>query len=337
MCPDWQAFLITQGGKFDADRLLGFPEYDNRIFDNFITDLSHLALIDVSGGDAVDFLNGQFTTNIKQLAEKHLQFSAWCNPKGLVKATFYIYRHETGFNILLPAILRDSFIKQLQMYIMRADVNLVDKSNILIRVGIQTNNKLLTELIDSVPEQDDDIKIQKDFHCLRAFGSKNISQRYIIIGPIERIRTLWKDFSTYSYPVGAALWELLDIKAAYPWLSSQTTEKFLPQMLNLDLIDGLDYQKGCYPGQEIIARLHFRGQLKRSLYLATCSLDARPEISDQLYINNHKNSVGVVINVQPSKEKYYLLAVIEKEFIEHHLALRATDGASLTLQPLPYI
>jgi folate-binding Fe-S cluster repair protein YgfZ len=108
-------------------------------------------------------------------------------------------------------------------------------------------------------------------------------------------------------------------------------------MLNLDLIDGLDYQKGCYPGQEIIARLHFRGQLKRSLYLATCSLNARPEISDQLYINDHKNSVGVVIDVQPSKDKYYLLAVIEKEFIEHHLALRADNGASLTLQPLPYM
>ncbi len=337
MSPDWQEFLSTQGAKFDADRLLGFQENDNQTFDNFITDLSHLALIEVTGVDADDFLNGQFTTNVKQLAKNHLQFSAWCNPKGQVKTTFYIYRHETGFNILLPVDLRDSFIKQLQMYIMRADVKLIDKSNKLVRVGIQTNNnKLLAESMGSIPEQNAGITIQNDLHCLHAFGSENTSQRYIFIGSVERIKTLWKDFSQNSCPVGATIWELLDIQAAYPWLSSQTTEKFLPQMLNLDLIDGLNYQKGCYPGQEIIARLHFRGQLKRSLYLATCSLDAQPVIADQLYISDHKDSVGVVINVQVSEDKYYLLAVIEKELVEHQLALRETNGASLTLQPLPY-
>ncbi|MCK5669152.1 MAG: folate-binding protein YgfZ [Gammaproteobacteria bacterium] len=337
MCPDWQAFLITQGGIVEDGVLLGFSEYDNKTFDNFITDLSHLALIDVSGEDANDFLNGQFTTNIKQLAKDHLQFSAWCNPKGQVKTTFYIYRNETGFNILLPVDLRDSFIKQLQMYIMRANVKLIDKSNKLVRVGIQTNNnKLLAELMGPRPEQNSGITIQNDLHCLHAFGSENISQRYIFIGSVERNKILWKDFSKNSCPVGAALWELLDIQAAYPWLSSQTTEKFLPQMLNLDLIDGLNYQKGCFPGQEIIARLHFRGQLKRSLYLATCSLDAQPEITDQLYISDHKNSVGIVINVQAFEDKYYLLAVIEKALIEHNLALRAPNGASLTLQPLPY-
>jgi len=337
MYPDWQTFLTTQGGIVEDGVLLGFSEYDNKTFDNFITDLSHLALIDVSGEDADDFLNGQFTTNIKQLAKDHLQFSAWCNPKGQVKTTFYIYRHETGFNILLPVDLRDSFIKQLQMYIMRADVKLIDKSNKLVRVGIQTNNnKLMAELMGPIPEQNSGITIQNDLHCLHAFGSENTSQRYIFIGSVERIKTLWKDFSQNSCPVGATIWELLDIQAASPWLSSLTTEKFLPQMLNLDLIDGLDYQKGCYPGQEIIARLHFRGQLKRSLYLATCSLDAQPVIADQLYISDHENSVGVIINVQAFEDKYYLLAVIEKELVEHQLALRETNGARLTLQPLPY-
>ena len=341
MCPDWQAFLITQGGIVEDGVLLGFSEYDNKTFDNFITDLSHLALIDVSGEDADDFLNGQFTTNIKQLAKDHLQFSAWCNPKGQVKTTIFIYRHETGFNILLPTELKDPFLKQLQMYIMRSNVKLIDKSDELVRVGIQTNNnKLLAELMESVPEQKGKITIENDLHCLHAFGSENTSQRYIFIGSVERLINLWQKYSQHSTTVGTAAWELLDIQAAYPWLSSQTTEKFLPQMLNLDLIDGLNYQKGCYPGQEIIARLHFRGQLKRSLYLATCSLDAQPEIADQLYANDHENSVGIVINVQKNtlaiEDSYYLLAVIEKELIESQLSLRGPNGASLALQPLPY-
>ena len=89
-------------------------------------------------------------------------------------------------------------------------------------------------------------------------------------------------------------------------------------------------------GTQNIARLHFRGQLKRSLYLATCSLDAQPVIADQLYISDHENSVGVIINVHAFEDKYYLLAVIEKELVEHQLALRETNGARLTLQPLPY-
>ncbi len=337
MSPDWQEFLSTQGAKFNADRLLGFQENDNKTFDNFITDLSHLALIEVTGEDAAEFLNGQFTTNIKQLTRNHLQFSAWCNPKGQVKTTFFIYRHKTGFNILLPAELKDSFLKQLQMYIMRANVKLTDKSDALVRVGIQTNNnKLLAESTGSLPEQEGDITIQNDLHCLHTFSSENNSQRYIFIGSIEKLTNLWQEFSQRSAVMGTATWELLDIQAGYPWLSQQTTGKLLPQMLNLDLIDGLDYQKGCYPGQEIIARLHFRGQLKRCLYLAMCSLDARPETADQLYANDHENSIGIVINAQRFEDKYYLLVVIEKELIENDLSLREPNGSALALQTLSY-
>jgi len=337
MSPDWQEFLSTQGAKFNADRMLGFQENNNKTFDNFITDLSHLALIEVTGEDTDDFLNGQFTTNIKQLAKNHLQFSAWCNPKGQVKTTFFIYRYKTGFNILLPIELKDSFLKQLQMYIMRANVKLIDKSDALIRIGIQTNNnKLLAESTGSLPEQEGDITIQNDLHCLHTFSSENNSQRYIFIGSIEKLTSLWQEFAQHSTTVGTDAWELLDIQTGYPWLSPQTTEKLLPQMLNLDLIDGLDYQKGCYPGQEIISRLHFRGQLKRSLYLTTCSLDARPEIADQLYANDHENSIGIIINAQGFEDKYYLLAVIEKELIDNHLSLGKPNGAALTIQTLHY-
>jgi len=327
MNPDWQIFLSTQAISVN----------EGTATQEFISDLSHLSIIEITGQDAVEFLNGQFTINIKQLAKNHLQFSAWCNPKGQVKTTFFIYRHKTGFNILLPAELKDSFLKQLQMYIMRANVKLIDKSDVLVRVGIQTNNnKLLAESTGSLPEQEGGITIQNGLHCLHTFSSENNSQRYIFIGSIEKLTNLWQEFLRHSTAMDTATWKLLDIQAGYPWLSQQTTEKLLPQMLNLDLIDGLDYQKGCYPGQEIIARLHFRGQLKRSLYLATCSVDVRPEIADRLYANDHENSIGIVINAQVYEDKYYLLAVIEKELIENHLSLHEPNGAALTIQTLPY-
>jgi len=338
MHPNWQKFLENEGAIFEDDKLLSFANKNHKqSIENIITDLSHLSLVEVTGDDAEDFLNGQFTTNIKQLAKHHLQFSAWCNPKGQVKTTFFIYRHGTGFNILLPAELLESFLKQLQMYIMRAKVNLIDKSDELVRVGVQTNNKpLLAKLLESAPEQEGDITVQNDVHCLHMFCSKNNSQRYIFIGSVEKLTSLWKEFLQHNTPASTIVWKLLDIQAGYPWLSQQTTEKFLPQMLNLDLIEGLDYQKGCYPGQEIIARLHFRGQLKRNLYFATCSFNARPEIGDQLYANDHEKSIGIVINAQVFEDKHYLLAIIEKEMIENHLSLRKSDGAKINLQKSPY-
>jgi len=343
MSPVWQEFLMTQGADFEAGRLHNFPGNETRTIDNIVTDLSHLALIEISGDDAEEFLHGQFTINIYHLQKHLLKFSAWCNPKGQVRATFFIYRHDDGFTILLPAELKESFVKQLQMYILRSDVELLDKSDEKIRIGLNTQNAaFLVGLINSDPEQQGDIiqgdtKIYNDLHYLRIVsqGDEKNTHRYILIGSIDEQITLWKELVKHVTPVGTSVWELLDIQAAYPWITTQTTQKFLPQILNLDLIDGLDYQKGCYPGQEIIARLHFRGQLKRSLYLATCRTDAYPESGDQI-LSSENNTVGIVINTQASEDIYYLLAVIDNDSIENKLSLRESDGQNIRLQTLPY-
>ncbi len=338
MHADWQNFLKNEGATFKNEKLLAYTnEYKSgQSIDNIITDLSHLALIEVSGDDVIDFLNKQFTTNIKKLAKHQLQFCAWCNPKGQVKITFFIYRHETGCNILLPAELQKLFIEQIKMYIMRENVKLIDKSNELVRVGIQTNdNRILAKFIEPLPKQEGDITIQNNLHCLRVFGSRNNSQRYIFIGSVERLTNLWKELLRHVTPVETSIWKLLDIQAAYPWIGTQTAQKFLPQILNLDLINGLDYQKGCYPGQEIIARAHFRGQLKRCLYLATCTTDTCPENNDSI-ISSEGNNVGTIINTQVFSGKHYLLAVIEKKLIGNILSIHDPGGPKISVETLPY-
>ena len=343
MSPVWQEFLISQGADFEADRLLNFPDSETRTIDNIVTDLSHLALLEISGDDAEDFLHGQFTINIYHLPEYLLKFSAWCNPKGQVRATFFIYRHDDGFTILLPAGLKESFVKQLQMYILRSDVQLLDKSDEIIRIGLNTENTaLLVGLIDSDPERQGDViksdtTIYNDLHYLRiaSQGDEKNTDRYILIGSVDKQITLWKELVKYVTPVGTSVWELLDIQAAYPWITTQTTQKFLPQILNMDLIDGLDYQKGCYPGQEIIARLHFRGQLKCSIHLATCALESCPESGNQILVKD-KQIVGTVINAQASQDEFYLLAVIDNDSIENKLSLRSPGAPELSLHRLPY-
>ena len=344
MSPVWKDYLSSQGAEFNDDRLLNFTgnEFnESTTINNIVTDLSHLAIIEVSGDDAEDFLHGQFTIDIKSLHNLHCQFSAWCNPKGQVKTTFLIYRNNNNFTILLPSELKESFVKQLQMFVLRANVNISDKSDELIRIGVQMKDEsILSSLIDSVPKQPGDVTqseviMDNNLHCLRIVSAKH-THRFILIGTADRQIELWKELAKQVTPVGSSLWELLDLQAAYPWITTQTTQKFLPQMLNLDLIGGLNYQKGCYPGQEIIARLHFRGQLKRSLCLATVTLDSQARSGDQLYADNNEQSVGTVINAQPSSDEYYLLAVIDIDSREKKISLGNSGGPLLSLLQLPY-
>lgn len=129
------------------------------------------------------------------------------------------------------------------------------------------------------------------------------------------------------------MWKGLDIKTGVPWLIEKTTEKFLPQMLNLDLMEALDYQKGCYPGQEIIARLHYRGELKRNLYLTTCTSKETPGPGASI-VSSENKTVGTVIQAQTDVETTYLLAVIDNDSIQDTLSLYDTDGSQLTISSL---
>ncbi len=344
MSPIWKDYLSSRGAEFKDDRLPNFTNNkinDSTTVSDIVADLSHLAIIEVSGDDAENFLHGQFTIDVKALSNMHCQFSAWCNPKGQVKTTFLIYRNDNNFIILLPAELKDSFLKQLQMFVLRANVNLADKSDELIRIGVQTKDEMMPfNLINSVPKQADDlhqgkILMRESLHCLRILSAKGL-YRFIITGTVARQMDVWKELAKQFTPVGTSLWELLDVQAACPWITTETTQKFLPQMLNLDLINGLNYQKGCYPGQEIITRLHFRGQLKRSLCLATTTLDSQAISGVQLYVENSENCIGTVINAQAVNDKYYLLAVIDIDAREKKISLGNTDGSCLHLLQLPY-
>lgn len=291
---------------------------------NIISDLSYLAIIEISGADAESFLNMQFTSNINKLSEHQLQFSAWCNPKGQVKTTFYIYRHADYFYILLPEELKVSFLKQLTMYILRADVQLTDRSDALTRLG------LCLEKSDILNQFPDNLVVLPLASTETDLSSR--PSRYIIVTDIQQVESVRKTLTEKLTDTDSFTWKALDIQTGIPWLTQETTEKFLPQMLNLDLMEALDYQKGCYPGQEVIARLHYRGELKRNLYLATCTTKKRPDPGTSIVSSD--KTVGTVIQAQTDVEATYLLAVIDNDSIKDNLFLYNTDGSRLTVSSL---
>jgi hypothetical protein len=297
---------------------------------NIISDLSYLAIIEISGADAESFLNGQFTINIEKISEHQLQFSAWCNPKGQVKTTFYIYHHADNFYILLPEELKVSFLKQLSMYILRADVQLTDQSDSLTRLGLRLEISDLgqSDLLNLLP---DNLAVLPLAATETELSSRQ--SRYIIVTDIEQAESIRNTLTEKLADIDPSVWQFLDIQAGIPWLTPETSEKFLPQMLNLDLMEALDYQKGCYPGQEIIARLHYRGELKRNLYLATCTSKETPGPGASI-VSPENKTVGTAIQAQTEVEITYLLAVIDNDSIQDNLCLYDTDGSQLTISSL---
>ena len=222
-------------------------------------DLSEfLTPIKIEGADAAGFLHGQFTTDITGLASGRAGLSAWCDPKGRVIATFILARLDEAFWLLLPEILKDTFLKRLKMYVLRANVNIVDANT-------ETGN---------IPE-----------------------------------------LPAYISAIDGCDWQTTFIRQGIPWLSPTTSGRFLPQELNLDHLDALSYTKGCYPGQEIIARLRYRGEVKRRLCHATTDNNTLLQPGSALAPEGEERNIGTVVNSAITGKGQELLIVLERPFI----------------------
>ena len=335
----WNDFLSANGAQLKDGQVKHFGSPENEaeatLHGNIIADLSHLSIVEITGQDAEEFLHGQFTNDLKTLDKYKLQSSAWCNAKGQVLANFYIFKHNAGLTLLLPTDLKSKFIKRLQMFVLMSDVIINDKSNELGLIGISINKIIerLNIVIDSIPEEPATVIETENYTCIRIFDS---NLRIILIGTTNILEKNWSQLTACLVPVGTLQWELLDILSGFPWVTSACTEKFLPQYLNMDLLGGLSYDKGCYPGQEVIARLHYRGKIKRRLFLADSQQPSPPTVGDAIYAGN--KNIGSIINVQPHPEfGYLLLAVIEIDKVRSEsVTINNIDGSILSIHELPY-
>jgi folate-binding protein YgfZ len=314
MQSQWCTFLRDKGANIDNGVVTDFgnpdKEIQSAVNNNTIVDLSHLAIIKVTGDDATEFLHGQFTSDLKTISKQEFQFSAWCNPKGRIVANFLLLKMENGFLLLLPEDIKLQFMQRLQMYILRADVTLHDESESLIRIGLScTDLTPATKAIIEAFHTEDQMQTDKSAHLYQIHADK---QRYIIIGTAEVIQPLWNTLTEDIKPSGINSWALLDILAGHPWVTATTSAMFLPQMLNLDALGGLIYQKGCYPGQEIITRLYQRGQLKRKMFLVRSQDGPDIKPGQNLYHKDDNQAVGSVVNVSPDSDGgCTMLAVVD--------------------------
>jgi folate-binding protein YgfZ len=273
------------------------------IVNNVISRLSHLGVIEISGDDASSFLQGQFTSDITQLREQQSQFSAWCNPQGRVIANFLIIRDAERYLLLLPAELLHKICQRLKMFVLRSKVTITDKTGEYSCAGLHGEQAIAA--LDAYLQRHTPVNVV----CTA------LTNRHILIGMPTAIEPLLTGLSVtgialLDYPT----WQRLDVEYGIPWILTETSEQVLPQELNLDNTGGLSYNKGCYPGQEIIARLHFRGQVKRRLFAAQLTSATMPTPGSKLSVGPESASSGIIINsARDSDEMVRILAVVNTE------------------------
>ncbi len=332
MQQDWQNFLITQGAVFDTAMQAEFtPE---PVSGRAVFALPQLAILAVRGTDAADFLQGQATCDIREVSATQGRFGAFCTPKGRVVCVFFIFKQETGYWLVLPRELLEKVQKRLAIYILRADVQLDDRSDALCLIGLQTGP--LSDL--SLPGKTAAITVHDEVSILRM---PNQPSRYIAIAPAGQAILFWKKM-TQKYGFSATRtrdWQLLDLLAGIPWLDLQSSEQYIPQMLNLDRLNGISFNKGCYTGQEIIARTHYKGKSKRQMYLAKS--DNQQPLHAGLNIitqdENQTSHAGQILSVWQDKPPARMLVILQQGYAKsENLRLDNSSQDKITLSELTY-
>jgi folate-binding protein YgfZ len=283
-----------------------------------LVDLSHNALLEITGDDAGTFLQGQLTNDVLALQPGQAQWTGWCSPKGRLLASLLLVRRAQGYLAMLPAELAPSVAKRLAMFVLRSKVRIADVTDRYERVGaigkgsLENARRILGGEVHEVAIADG---------------------LYVVIAPREDASPT--DLKRLSTPVEH--WNLALIRAGIPTVVAATQDEFVPQMANFDLIGGVSFRKGCYTGQEIVARTQYRGILKKRMALAHVD-GAEPVPGQSVYSPAFgEQSAGTVVNAARAPEGGYDFLVVAQiqGLREGKLRLGSPDGTPIEILRQP--
>ena len=259
-----------------------------------ITQLICRSLLEISGTDAQVFLQGQFSNDINTLEEGVVQLNAYCQHQGKIIALIWVMKNKKSFYLSFPMDLADVIVKRLSMFKMMSDVAIVDVTNELVQLGMI----------------DEDLK--------GAFKLNN-QQSVTLVESVDGLELANENS-----------WEKACIENGVAEVTLDTSEQFVPQLLNLDIDEvGVSFTKGCYPGQEVVARLHYLGKSKRRLRMFECKSDLN--VGDKLFALGSKSAKasGVVVRRVKLDAKSLCLATIEIAHEDDQITLNDAQGAQL--------
>ena len=338
MIETWKTFLQTQGASIEGNTVLHYgdpaSERSAATNDTIVADLSQLGVIAFRGEETASFLQGQLTNDVRTLHADAAQWSGYCSPKGRLLGNFLMWRQGEDYCLQLSGDILASVQKRLSMFILRAKVQARNASDETVRLVVagKEAEAAVTAAMGAVPDA--------AMRSIATSGGQVIrvgEDKFVLSITPERVADVWATLRQSATPVGAPVWDWLRLNAGIPMIVATTQEQFVPQMVNLEVIGGVSFQKGCYPGQEIVARSQYLGKLKRRMFLAHVDAEAAP--GDNLYSADFEGQVtGTIVNAAPAPSGGFdVLAVAQVESANTQaLHLKAADGAALQLKPLPY-
>ncbi|MBC3421580.1 folate-binding protein YgfZ [Pseudomonas sp. RW3S2] len=298
----------------------------------FFCPLSHEGILAVRGSDAGKFLQGQLTCNLDYLNPQHASLGARCMVKGRMQSSFRILPEGNGYLLAMASELLEAQLADLKKYAVFSKATLTDESPAWVRFGLQQGDAALHALGLETP--------QAAGATVRHEGLVAIAvspARVELWVPAEQAANV-REVLAAALPEGTLdSWLLGQIRAGIGQVMGPTRELFIPQMINLQAVDGVSFKKGCYTGQEIVARMQYLGKLKRRQYRLSLPVDEAPAPGAEIFSPTHGSSVGEVVIAAPAEQGVELLAVLSADSVEDdNLHLGSLEGPRLTLLDLPY-
>ncbi|WP_461482041.1 CAF17-like 4Fe-4S cluster assembly/insertion protein YgfZ [Porticoccus sp.] len=321
----WQAIFKQSGALYEQPQMLSFGEhptdYPGLLGMATVTPLVHLGLVSIEGPDAGRFLQGQLTCHVPKLNVGDSQPGACCNAKGRMLSNFILYRtEEQRYLLQMHHSLVKPTLEHLAKYAVFFKAQLTDASDQYLPLGLS-------------PAGDHSLPTAIDIYTAHSLSD---GRKILLVE--QGAQTAWQALANLAKPTGTEFWQLQDIAAGLGYVQLETAEMFIPQMLNLQAIDAISFRKGCYTGQEVVARMKYLGKLKRHMYrIAIPAGNQLLTPGTACYLPGTEQSVGNLVQAARCAENIDLLVVLTDEAASsHQLLLGSAHATEITHLDTPY-
>jgi folate-binding protein YgfZ len=335
---NWNQLLAPQGKPLTPTELAV----------GFVAAITDQGLIALTGEDSAGFLHNQLTNDVEHLGLDDVRLAGYCTPKGRLQATFLLWRSEEAIFLQLPREIQPPLQKRLSMFVLRAKTKLADATDapatqVVLGLGGGMAEAVLQTWFEPLPEKPYS-KVEHALGTLLRLADAFGAPRYLWLTSADIAATVAPVLADKLNVGGNEAWRLAEIHAGVPQISAATQEQFVPQMINYELLGGVNFKKGCYPGQEIVARSQYLGKLKRRTALVRIA-DASAAAGAEVFAESDPSQpCGMVVNAAPNGlGGVDALVEMKLDALEQGTAqagtvrLGAADGVALAFLPMPYV